>query len=115
MIEYVFGVIFIIIGMYCLVLKENIIKKIMGISIIIMAVHLLLIRIGYRENGIPPILNPENIINFSSYSVDPLVQALVLTSIVIDLSITALALSMVIMLYEKKKTLNTKKMRLLSG
>ena len=115
MIEYVFGTIFVIIGIYCIVLKENIIKKVMGLGIITSGVHLLLISIGYRKGGIVSIITPENIATFSQYSVDPLPQALVLTSIVIDLSITALALSMIIMIYEKKKTLNTKKMKELLG
>ncbi len=44
-----------------------------------------------------------------------LIAGMVLTSIVIDLSITALALSMIMMIYEKKKTLNTNKMKELFG
>ncbi len=115
MIEYVFGTVFVLIGIYCLVLKRNLIKKIMGMGIITMGVNLVLITSGYREGGINPIITPENLLTFSQYSVDPLPQALVLTSIVIDLSVTALALSMAILLYEKKKTLDTKKMRELFG
>ena len=115
MIEYVFGAVFVVIGIYCLVVKKNLIKKIMGLGIITVGIHLLLITIGYRSGGIAPIITPENMMAFSRYAVDPLPQALVLTSIVIDLSITALALSMAVMIYEKKKTLNTRKMRELFG
>lgn len=115
MIEYVFGTVFIIIGIYCLVLKRNLIKKIMGLGIISMGIHLLLITMGYRAGGIIPLITLENMLTFSQYSVDPMPQALVLTSIVIDLSITALALSIAIMIYEKKKTLDTGKMKELFG
>ena len=115
MIEYVFGTIFILIGIFCLVMKRNLIKKIMGLGIITAGIHLLLITVGYRKNSIPPIITPENLLTFSQYSVDPLPQALVLTSIVIDLSITALALSMAIKFYEKNKTLDTEKMEELFG
>lgn len=115
MIGYLFGTMFIAIGIYCLVLKTNLVKKIMGLGIVTIGIHLLLITMGYREGGIPPIMTPENMLTFSRYSVDPIPQALVLTSIVIDLSITALALSMAIMVYEKKRTLDTKKMREMSG
>ena len=115
MIEYVFGALFVIIGIYCVKKKKNAIKKVMGLGIVTIGIHLLLITIGYREGGINPIINPENLLAFSHYSVDPIPQALVLTSIVIDLSITALALSSIITIYEKKKTLNTKKMKELFG
>jgi len=115
MIGYLFGTIFIMIGIYCLVLKPNLVKKIMGLGIVTVGIHLLLITMGYREGGIVPIITPENMLTFSRYSVDPIPQALVLTSIVIDLSITALALSMAIMVYEKKKTLDTRKMKELFG
>jgi len=115
MIEYVFGTIFIILGVYCLVVKRNIIKKIMGLSIITMGIHLLIITIGYRQGGIPPIITPENLLTFSQYSVDPLPQALVLTSIVIDLSITAIALSISILLFEQNKTLDASKLKVLKG
>jgi len=115
MIEYVFGTIFIMLGIYCLVEKKNLIKKVMGIGIISIGIHLLLITIGYREGGIAPIITPENLLRFSQYSVDPLPQALVLTSIVIDLSITALGLSIGILLFEKRKTLDTSKIKELRG
>ncbi|UCG95468.1 MAG: cation:proton antiporter subunit C [archaeon] len=114
MIEYAFGTVFVATGIYCLVMKRNLIKKIMGLGIITMGIHLLLITMGYRE-GIPPIVTPENLLTFSRYSVDPIPQALVLTSIVIDLSITALALSMAVLIYRKRKTLDTKKIRELFG
>lgn len=115
MIQYVFGTVFIMTGIYCLVMKRNAIKKVMGLGIVTMGTHLLLISMGYRESGIAPIITTENMLSFSRYAVDPLPQALVLTSIVIDLSITALALSMIMMIYEKKKTLNTNKMKELFG
>ncbi len=115
MLGYLFGTVFVAIGIYCLVMKRNIIKKVMGLGIITAGIHLLLITMGYREGSIPPIVTPENILIFSQYSVDPLPQALVLTSIVIDLSITALALSMAIVIYEKNKTLDSKKLKELRG
>ena len=102
-------------GIYCLVWKSNLVKKIIGLGIFAKAVHLLLITVGFRPGGIPPIVTPENIQTFASLSVDPIPQALVLTSIVIDLSITALALSIAILAYRHFKTLKTDKMRRMRG
>jgi multicomponent Na+:H+ antiporter subunit C len=102
-------------GIYCLVWKSSLIKKIIGLGIFAKAVHLLLIIVGFRPGGIPPIVTPENIQAFASLSVDPIPQALVLTSIVIDLSITALALSIAILAWRHFRTLNTEKMRRMRG
>jgi len=100
---------------YCVAMKPNLIKKIIGLAIFTDAIHLLLITIGSRENGIPPIITPENVNTFSQFSVDPVPQALVLTSIVISLSITALALCIAIIAYRHFKTLDTEKMSDLRG
>ncbi len=112
---YITIVALIVLGIYCLVWKSNLVKKIIGLGIFAKAVHLLLITIGFRPGGIPPIVTPQNLQTFASLSVDPLPQALVLTSIVIDLSITALALSIAILAYRHFRTLNTKNIRRMRG
>ncbi|NOQ55468.1 MAG: cation:proton antiporter [Nanohaloarchaea archaeon] len=97
MITYVFSLIFVIIGVYAIAIKENLIKKVIGLSIFTTGIHLLLISLGYRFGGIAPILLENmGLSYFSTTAVDPLPQALVLTSIVIELSITALALALII-------------------
>lgn len=111
-VEYIFAVTLFMIGLYALVIKKNLIKKIMGLSIITTSIHLFIISIGFRVGGIMPIVtDPGNLAAFSSLAVDPLPQAMVLTSIVIDVSITALALTIAIEAYRNFKTLNTDKMR----
>ncbi len=69
-------------------------KKIIGINIMINAIFLLLISSGNIRGGIAPLqaveLTPEQLY------VNPLPAALVLTGIVVSLSVTAFALSIVI-------------------
>jgi multicomponent Na+:H+ antiporter subunit C len=116
MMELMIGIgILTILGIYCIVGKKNMIKKIIGLGIFVNSVHLLLISVGFRKGGIVPILTPENMNFFTQHSVDPLPQALVLTSIVIQLSITVLALSIVILAYRHFNTLDTDKINRLRG
>ncbi len=116
MLEIYAGMVLIaLIGIYCVVRKKNMIKKVIGLGVLTNSVHLLLITIGFRENGIPPIVTPTNIEYFVRYAVDPLPQALVLTSIVIQLSVTALALGIVILAYRDTKTLDMEKLNNLRG
>ena len=104
-----------VMGIYCTVRKKNLIKKIIGLGIFTNSIHLLLISIGFRKGGIAPIITPDNIGIFAAHAVDPLPQALVLTSIVIQLSVTALALSITILAFRHLKTLNTDRMNKLRG
>ena len=103
------------VGIYCVVIKKNLIKKVIGLAIFTNSIHLLLISIGFREGGIAPIITQGNIGFFAARSVDPLPQALVLTSIVIQLSVTSLALGIAILAFRHLRTLDTDKMNKLRG
>ena len=46
-----------IIGLYCVLVKKNMVKIVLGIVIMEYAVNLFLIMLGYRTGGIAPILS----------------------------------------------------------
>lgn len=108
MIYYLAAAFLIAIGIYALLAKKNLIKMILGITLIDSGVNLLLIAIGYIKGGTAPIIlgnvRPSEV-------VDPLPQALVLTNIVIGVSVTALSLSIVMRVYKHYKTLNSDEVR----
>ncbi|MFA4889592.1 MAG: sodium:proton antiporter [Candidatus Omnitrophota bacterium] len=100
------------VGLYCLLRKRNIIKIIIGLAIIEYAVNLFIILIGYRMHGRAPIFARDQLI---SNMVDPLPQAMVLTTIVIGLALTAILVSLAIRIYEKYGTFDITKIRRLKG
>ena len=113
---YLLTFLLLIIGIYAVVAKKNIIKIIIGLLIIDYAVNLLLVLVGYRTGGRAPILNRgESVEQLAATGVDPLPQAMVLTSIVIGLGLTALMVVMAIRLYEKYHTFDMNKIRKLKG
>ncbi|KXA97403.1 hypothetical protein AKJ38_01340 [candidate division MSBL1 archaeon SCGC-AAA259I14] len=117
--HYPVAIILFLVGIYCLLFRRNLIKMVIGLELLTDGVHLFLISVGYKtlaEGSIPiaPILT-SNVKDFASRAVDPLPQVLVLTSIVIDISIVALALSLVIYIYSEYGTLNPYKIRELRG
>ena len=112
---HIFAISLIIIGLYGVIFKDNIIKKVIGLSILANGTNILLVIIGYRFGGIPPIATPSNLASFLTSAVDPLPQALVLTSIVIDVSVTAFALVLCYRIYKNFKTLDIKKISNLRG
>ena len=115
MLIYVAAVGVVMVGIYAIVAKDNLIKKLIGLSVMSNGIHLFLISMGYRAGGVMPIMQDLDFTRFSQLSVDPLPQALVLTSIVINLSILAVGLSICILIYRKFGTLDSSKVRRLSG
>lgn len=105
-----------IIGLYCALTKKNIVKIVIGLIIMEYAVNLFLVLLGYRKDGVAPIVEKTtNPLEFLATSVDPLPQALVVTSIVIGLGVTTLAIALCIKLYEKYGTFDISEIRRLKG
>jgi len=102
-----FGLIFI--GFFIILVKRNLIKVIIGFGILDTGINLFLIAIGYISNGTAPIFSKPGL--DAGNMVDPVPQALVLTSIVIGVAIMALALSLAIRLYKHYGTLDLRKIR----
>ena len=104
------------VGLYGVIAKRNVIKIILGVLIIDYAVNMLLVLIGYRHNGVAPIATAgEDVKAWAAASVDPLPQAMVLTSIVIGLGLAALMVAMAIRLYQKYGTFDMNEIRRLKG
>ena len=100
------------VGLYGVLRKRNIVKMIVGLGIMEYAMNLFFVLLGYRFHGRAPIdAKDHNILNM----VDPLPQALVLTSIVIGLGVTALVISIAIRIYEKYGTFDITKIKKLKG
>ncbi len=106
-IPYIAVVALVLIGLYALLFKRNLIKMVIGVTLIESGVNLFLITLGYRENSIAPIYtsSPGGIMSL------PVPQALTLTSIVIGVAVLALMLSLVIHIYRHYGTLDVRKIR----
>ena len=105
-----------LIGLYCVLTKKNTVKIVVGLGIMEYATNLFLVLLGYRKDGVAPILDrATDPLEFLARSVDPLPQALVLTAIVIGLGVTAMAIALCIRLYEKYGTFDVSEIRRLKG
>ena len=112
-----------VVGLYAVVAKKNLIRIIVGVLILDYAVNLLLVLIGYRAPagaaatiGQAPILaDGQTADQLARTAVDPLPQAMILTSIVIGLGLTALMVALAVRLYEKYGTFDITKIRRLRG
>ena len=95
----------ILVGVYGLATSKNIIKSVFCVTIIESAVILLFLNLGIYEGGIVPILQEIGIA-----VVDPLPQALMITTIVIGSTITSLALMLCIKIFHHYGSIECKVM-----
>jgi multicomponent Na+:H+ antiporter subunit C len=79
-----------------LMLKKTAFKVVLGIYLYSQAANLLIISMGGVKLGEPPILTDDSAVTYS----DPLVQALVLTAIVIGFGVTAFLLVLIYRAYQ---------------
>ena len=116
MILYFLTLVLFVMGLYCLIAKKNIIKKIIGIVITEYSINLFLVLIGWRKGGVAPfLLKGMSSQELARTGVDPLPQALVLTSIVIGLGVLALMVALCLRIYEKYKTFDMSEINKLKG
>ena len=112
--NYICSFFLIVLGFYTIVTKYNLVKTVIGMSIMDYGVNLLIISIGYNPGGTAPIFTAGEIVE-KSYFVDPIPQALTLTSIVIGACVTAMSLALVMKIYEQYGTMDTREVRRLRG
>ena len=113
-VNYVASAILVALGMYAIVSQKNLIKIVLGLGIIDYGVNLFIVSVGYNRGGTAPIFNMSDILP-GAFFVDPVPQALTLTSIVIGACVDAMALSLVIKLYKQYKSTNADDIRRLRG
>jgi len=136
MVPFMLAFLLLVAGLYAIVAKRNLIKVIVGILVLDYAANLLIVLTGFRMPPAQPGVAPGETVNwpispiwsesvrqqlaelgltFPEAAVDPIPQALILTSIVIGLSVTALVVALAVRLYEKYGTFDTGLMRNLKG
>ena len=108
---YLLCFILFLVGIYGVLTKRDLVKIILSIAIMGYAANLFLILFAYKKSALYPMLEK----GVEHPMVDPLPQALVLTSIVIELGTTALLVSLAARLFQKYRTFDITKIRRLLG
>jgi multicomponent Na+:H+ antiporter subunit C len=99
--NYYMAVIIMLVGLYAMIAKSNLIKKIIGLNIFQTAIFLFYISTADVIGGTAPIVVPGTDVVY----VNPLPHTLMLTAIVVAVSITAVSLALVIRIKESYGTI----------
>ncbi len=99
----------VMIGLYGIIIKNNIMKKVIGLSILQTAVILFFVSIGAKRDATIPIIDHTNASIHTEISathfINPLPHVLMLTAIVVAVATLGVALSMIIKIYREYNTL----------
>jgi multicomponent Na+:H+ antiporter subunit C len=107
-------------GLYTVLTRRNLIKMVMGLSLMEASTYLLLISMAYRRASTAPVLlNPPGHQSPAGLArgnvADPVLQNFCLTAIVIGVAVTAVFLAVVVRLGQHHRTLDADRIRDLRG
>ena len=87
------------IGLYIVIARDNLVKKMMGLTIFQVSAIMLYVSMGKVEGGTAPII-PEGAHDSEIVYSNPLPHVLMLTAIVVGIATTALGLAIVVRIYK---------------
>jgi multicomponent Na+:H+ antiporter subunit C len=102
----------VLVGLYGIVTSRDLIHLIICLSVVQSSTYVLLLAIGYKTGGSPPVFfdrppRPED--------VDPVVQALALTDVVVGTTVTALLLAIAVQLHKRHGSLDPDELHPMKG
>lgn len=92
-----------VVGLYGIVSSNNLIHLVICLTIVQSATYVLLLAIGYRTGAAAPIFAE---IPTTTPAVDPVVQALTLTDVVVEATVVALMLALAVQAHKRFHTLD---------
>ena len=101
-----------LIGLYGIVTSRDLIHLIICLSVVQSSTYVLLLSIGFRTGGHPPVFSDQQP---RPRDVDPVVQALTLTDVVVGTTVTALLLAIAVQLHKRHGSLDPSELHPLKG
>ncbi len=104
---YLMIVVLLVVGLYGMLGKRNLLKKLIGMNIFQTAIFLFFIEGATKAGGSVPVIDPQLGMEAAKY-VNPLPHVLIRTGIVVGLSLTGAALAFMLVIYRAYQTLDDK-------
>jgi multicomponent Na+:H+ antiporter subunit C len=104
--DYWFIIILLVMGLYGMILKRNLVKKLIGMTIFQASIILFFIASATKYNATVPIYTPEIPNTDVASYINPLPHTLMLTAIVVGVATLGVAFSLLVLIYNRYKTLD---------
>jgi multicomponent Na+:H+ antiporter subunit C len=99
-------------GLYGIVTSRHLVHQIVCLIVLQTSTYVLLLGVGYKFGGVAPYFSD---ISQHARTVDPVVQALALTDVVVEAAVTALLLSFAVQAFKRFGTLDPQELTQLKG
>jgi len=99
-------------GLYGIVKSRNLVHLIICLVILQSSTYVLLLAIGYKASAFAPVFAD---MPLGTPAVDPVVQALMLTDIVVEATVAALLLALAVQVYQRAGSLDPRELVRLEG
>jgi multicomponent Na+:H+ antiporter subunit C len=97
-----------LVGLYGIVTSRDLIHLVLCLAVMQSSSYVLLLAIGYKTGAEPPIFAD---VPVGTPAVDPVVQALTLTDVVVGTTVTALLLALAVQAFKRYGTLDPEELR----
>jgi multicomponent Na+:H+ antiporter subunit C len=104
--EYCMTAALILVGMYGIIVKRNLVKKLIGLNILQTAIVLLFVSLGLKDGGTVPILPHGSHAPSGEIYMSPLPHVLMLTAIVVMVATSGVGFALLIRIYRRYGTLD---------
>jgi len=92
-----------LVGLWGIVNSRNLVHQVICVSVVQAATYVLLVAVGYRAGAVAPVFAG---VRVGTVAVDPVVQALCLTDVVVGTTVTALLLALVVQWHKRTGSLD---------
>ncbi len=103
---YWFTILVLAVGLYGILVKRNLVKKTIGLSIFQAGIILFFVAISTKWNASVPIKVKGSHVSEAANFMNPLPQTLMLTAIVVGVATIGVALTLLIAIYKRYETLD---------
>lgn len=118
--NYWLYIILMMIGLYAMIVKNNLIKKLVGMNIFQTSIILFYVSIGYKKGATIPIIEQaqgsghggEKLLIHAADYINPLPHVLMLTAIVVSVATFGVALALAVRIYQRYQTLEEDEIRM---
>lgn len=93
-------------GLYGMIFKKNLVKKLIGMTIFQVSIIIFYIATASKWGGTVPVLDPVTGAANAAKYINPLPHTLMLTAIVVGVATSGVAFALVITIFRRYKTLN---------
>jgi multicomponent Na+:H+ antiporter subunit C len=103
----------VLIGAFGIARSRNLVHAVVCLSVTQSGTYVMLLAVGFQQNASAPIFGSSN--SPAAAVVDPVVQAMSLTDIVVSATVTALLLGLAVQIHKRHGTVDPDELRALRG